>query len=737
MKQLSFLVLAVFSIAVSFGTVAQGKIPYPAALDSAAVVQNSLEDIHKQAFFLGNGDLNALLFSQGNSLKLVVSKNDVWDSRMNTKDDPDLPSVNVREHSWTGTRGAKSSWNDYVYPNQLPCSFVQIQSGNVSRAISSPATGSVTVETAQGAAEVRVLWQANVFLVRTGGNVELAEAKQKFLPPAVLGESEGVQWLKQILPGDKDYAGMQCLTALQREGDCCAVAVVSSHENEDMLAHARRLIKQALDNPEAAVKTHKGGWQEFWSTSGVELAEADLQNWWYRQLYYFRCFSKPGAVAIGLGAGLPRNPGWHGSYKINYNIWQTFWTPFAYNHPELVEPWVEHLYAYLPRARWFAQAAYGCEGAAYFSDTWPHEVDPALCKTKNKHQIAYMPWGYTMGMSGMAIQNLWNYYLYKPDRDYLEARIYPVIKEVAIFYASFIEQCKLDEQDKAIVGPSYSPEHGPFGTDDNPYDLAYTRYTLDAAIEAAEILKVDPALVARWKRSRDLLPPYPSFKDPEQADLPVFADWRGGTFKAVQKYNIVVPVIPLFPAEQFSWFSSDDDKATCKRAIHYVEDRYNRNNSVVILNTARARLSMTDDAMKDTLSWFRQQELPNGLFHWQGHGNFMSEQTAVGALMNEFLLQSVHGIIRVFPAWPKDNDAAFTRLRAQGGFLVSARQKDGKIKGLEVETTVSGTLRLLNPWSQISVKTDGRLRRLQPDARGVVTLGVKASEKLVFTEGPD
>jgi alpha-L-fucosidase 2 len=77
----------------------------------------------------------------------------------------------------------------------------------------------------------------------------------------------------------------------------------------------------------------------------------------------------------------------------------------------------------------------------------------------------------------------------------------------------------------------------------------------------------------------------------------------------------------------------------------------------------------------------------------------MPESIGVAAIVTEFLMQSVVDTIRVFPCWPKEQDAKFTRLRAQGGFLVSAEQKDGQVTKLEITSTVGGTLRLLNPWT--------------------------------------
>ncbi len=73
--------------------------------------------------------------------------------------------------------------------------------------------------------------------------------------------------------------------------------------------------------------------------------------------------------------------------------------------------------------------------------------------------------------------------------------------------------------------------------------------------------------------------------------------------------------------------------------------------------------------------------------------------SGIAAGISEFLWQSVTGIIRVFPCWPKDQDPAFTRLRAQGGFLVSAEQKGGKVVCLEILSTVGGPLRMVDPWT--------------------------------------
>jgi hypothetical protein len=314
------------------------------------------------------------------------------------------------------------------------------------------------------------------------------------------------------------------------------------------------------------------------------------------------------------------------------------------------------------------------------------------------------------------------YYLYSGNITYLREKIYPIIRDYADFYASFIEKCKPDGS-KIVFGPSVDPEHTAFGWDNSPYDLAWSKHTLKAAIQAAKVLGVDSDKAKRWSNSLNKLPYYPV-----SGDVVKVGDRETG-------YNIITPIVPLFPAEQVSWFSPENEKAMFKRSIQWIQTRYNLNNSVVMLNVARARLSMTDEALNDTKTWFKGKEQPNGLFYWKAHGFYMSEQTAVSGLITEFLLQSVDNIVRIFPAWPKNKDAEFKNLRTRGGFLVAARQKNGAISDLKVESTIGGELKLISPWKSIIVKCfDCKQITLDPDSMGIVQVSTTKGQKIEFFE---
>jgi hypothetical protein len=74
------------------------------------------------------------------------------------------------------------------------------------------------------------------------------------------------------------------------------------------------------------------------------------------------------------------------------------------------------------------------------------------------------------------------------------------------------------------------------------------------------------------------------------------------------------------------------------------------------------------------------------------------ENFALPVVVNECLMQSYDGTIRLFPNWPMDKDAEFYNLRAAGTFLVNATLKNGKVSEIKVASEVGGVLSMILPW---------------------------------------
>jgi len=838
MKTLDWIV-AVMGLSASLAN--GDSVAFPSALNGSAVVQSPMAAEIPGSLILGNGDLNGILWIHDGRLRFSITKNDICDGRLDTKDDPESVRIDIKNHQWSSPPrcGNPPSW-DKPYPCPLICGHIEFggqdrvgwstvralakasvrydaetkrvtatiagASGDsagwgfvpkiagaarkvavsVSGAANAkwyldfpgtgvksgwqPATADATttefelpagnkleridfyvwtndgmpaeirlhsllidqetqslagasalvassldarldlaraVGAVTGAAGMkltaRVLANHNAMLFDTTEPVTLTPCTASFIPASRLGKQNGVEWILTKVPGDVDWPGMSFALAHAARRTRHVVAVVSSLAAKDPVAAAVGLAGRLLD--EDATKQmaeHEAAWREFWSASGVALQDAYLESVWYRNLYFLRCGSKPGAQPLGLflGCALDAMP-WHGCATTDYNFEQAFWGAFTCNHPELAEPYNRYLVEYLPRGKWFAKETYGLDGAFYPVNHFTHQInDPSVCKSKNQHMNFYLPWTYVPGANGWQAQNVWFAHLYQPDRNYLQRRAYPLVKAMAIFYANFLDQCRKTPAGKAIYGPTYSPEHRDFGVDDTPCDIAWTRFTLRAAIQGATVLGSDADLVKRWQAALTLTPDYPFTV---KLQPPVIADARGG--EPIQ-YNVPVPTLPVFPAGEVNWWSSEEERTVFARTIETIETT--GYNSVMMLAGARARLSLPD-----TRAWilreFKKRQMPNGYLQLLGdtRGNY-SEQMAAAGIVSELLVQSVGDILRVFPAWPKDQDASFTRLRAQGGLLITAEQKGGRVVNLQITSTVAGKVRWLSPWTNQVLERDAK-----------------------------
>jgi hypothetical protein len=84
------------------------------------------------------------------------------------------------------------------------------------------------------------------------------------------------------------------------------------------------------------------------------------------------------------------------------------------------------------------------------------------------------------------------------------------------------------------------------------------------------------------------------------------------------------------------------------------------------------------------------------------------ENFALPVVVNECLLQSYNGSLRLFPNWPKDKSAEFRTLRAAGAFLVSAAAGGGEVQWVEIESEAGSLLRVILPWNGAHVHSSVR-----------------------------
>jgi hypothetical protein len=110
-----------------------------------------------------------------------------------------------------------------------------------------------------------------------------------------------------------------------------------------------------------------------------------------------------------------------------------------------------------------------------------------------------------------------------------------------------------------------------------------------------------------------------------------------------------------------------------------------------------ARIGYDPQALvKDLRGMATNNAYPNAYIFFEGGG--VETVSTIPATVDEMLLQSHQGVLRLFPVWPRDMDARFGNLRAYGAFLVSSELSKGEVKSLVIESEKGKSCTLQNPW---------------------------------------
>jgi alpha-L-fucosidase 2 len=300
---------------------------------------------------------------------------------------------------------------------------------------------------------------------------------------------------------------------------------------------------------------------------------------------------------------------------------------------------------------------------------------------------------------------------YSMDRQFLEERAYPWLRDTSVFLEAVTEK---GPDGKRTLPLSSSPEINDdrltawFPSITN-YDLALIRWTFERTSELAQILgKTDEA--DHWRR---VLAEMPELSlDPESRKLLVAKD-----YSLPFSHRHFSHLMAIHPLGSIRWENGPADQATIKASLAELDAKGTSawcGYSFSWLANLAARAREGERAERALQIFSEAFCLRNG-FHCNGdqsgkgyssfryrpftlEGNF-----AAAAGLQEMLLQSYSGTIRVFPAIPASwKDVSFKTLRAEGAFLVSAERRSGATERIEIIAEKGGLLRLENPFPESS-----------------------------------
>ena len=671
-----------------------------------------------EAVPLGNGLLGGLLWGGGSQLKLSLDRGDLWDSRIpEILKRPDWNYATIKrlvaeKNQAKMVEMFDAPYNAFPYPTKIPAGRLEIaldaaQSAERFSLDLRKATGRVDV-TGNGRVEVFYSAVEPVALLRVTGPAPT----WKIVPPASLnrlgynapttGTDAGVSWSLQQCAGELQYA---VVVAQRRDGESTllAVTVASTADDADPVALGRRRVEAALAaGYDEMFAEHAAWWAEFWARSGVRVPDAAIQAHYDLVRYFHGAASRRGAPPVPLqgvwtadAGGLPP---WHGDYHHDTNTQMTYWAYQTAGHFDEGAAFLDFMWDLLPKHREFARTFYDAPGAAV----------PGVMTLDGSAMGGWGQYSLSPVQGAWVAQSFYWHWRYTMDRKFLADRAYPYCVEIAECLAALLEA---DESGKLKLPLSTSPEihnnsMAAWLTPNTNNDLALLHWLFGALAEMARDLNDAPA-AERWAGLLGKLD-----------DLAV--EGEAGPLRLAPDQSLAGShrhhshLMAIHPLGTLHVEGTDRDRKIIAASLEQT-DRLGTSAWVGFsfgwYSCMAARCGDSDRALEHLDAFVkafisRNGFNQNGDFKRLGYSNFsyrpftLEANFAACQAVQEMLLQSWGGTVRVFPAVPNEwADVSFDSLRAEGAFVVSARRTGGVTRRVSIRSVRGGTLVLRDPFA--------------------------------------
>lgn len=473
-------------------------------------------------------------------------------------------------------------------------------------------------------------------------------------------------------------------------GTVLAFTVGASIDGADWAEKAWAALKSALEGDyDTLAKSHRRWWKHFWQESGLTLPDKTFEKNWYLTNYLLGSCSRRGCPPMALQGVWTADEGtlppWKGDYHHDLNTQLCYSSYLKANHLESGESFLDFLWNLGEKGREFARDFYGTEGMCL----------PAVMALDGQSLGGW-------GMYSLSPTNqIWLCQLFarhgrdSGDEKFCREKMIPYLRQTAQCLCGLLRE----REGKLYLPISSSPEiHDDtiraFLTPNSNYDLSLLRWLFAtlAQLEPEEgwetILEKLPALAVD-ENGVLLLSPDEAIQESHRhhSNLMAIHPLRLLDYDSPEGRRIIeANLLDLQRRGPGLW---------CGYSYAWAAELY------ALARKGNAAARALEVFWEDFCS-------PNG-FHLNGdyrergssmlhyrpftlEGNF-----AAASALQEMLLQSEKGIVRLFPALPQqwqNQRLSFRRFRAEGGVLVSAQRRCGRVETLTLEQGAGKTLRL-------------------------------------------
>lgn len=697
-----------------------------------------------EALPLGNGLTGALVWGDGAPLRISLDRADLWDLRPVPEwEHPDCNYATMRRWVAEGRiedlhRLYSEPYDKRPAPTKIPAGRIELRLPAVqgSRLRLGDATAEVELEGGRHL-DVMVCGTAAVGYIRLLGHGEDPVAQvvaPAFSGPGAAGTGPEAN---SLTPGalsalgyppaqpraagtatgflQEGWGGFAYAIALATrsspEGPWeAAWSIATNREAPDPWQLAATRAEHALARGWAAHHQHHAAWwAAHWNRSTVSLPHSPtLERQWALETYKLGAAARRGAPPISLQAVWTADEGtippWKGDYHHDLNTQLSYWPCYTGNRLEGGLGFLDWLWETRAAARDWTRMFWALPGLNV----------PMTSDLAGRQMGGWEQYTCSATTAAWLAEHFYLHWRYSRDRVFLADRAYPYLSEVCTFLEAVTET---GPDGRRFLPLSASPEIfdnrlEAWMTPTTNYDLALIRWALGAAAELAQELSL-PEDAARWQGVLATLPDLGLAPDGHLLVAP------GLTLP--ESHRHFSHLMAIHPLGLRTWEGGDAHRRTIQAAIAELErlgpDLW-CGYSYAWFASLAARAKDGTRAERALQVFARAFCSPNS-FHLNGdqtasgHSRFtyrpftLEGNFAAGAAIQEMLLQSYGGVVRVFPAVPPTwTEAAFTTLRADGAFLVSARREGGRTVEVRIESEAGGHLVMEDPFGKTRVRVE-------------------------------
>ena len=441
-----------------------------------------------------------------------------------------------------------------------------------------------------------------------------------------------------------------------------------------------------------------GYWSRFWRDSDVRVPDAELQHFYDFAMYCYGAASRTPHAPIALQAVWTADngdlPPWHGDYHMDLNIQETYWAAPVAGKFDALDAYADHMVAVLPALQAYGRDFFDMkDGAAAIPGHMAYDGT----------FIAGAPMWALPPVHGLwAFQQVFDAWAYRPTTERLE-KIWPL----AVALADGAEQVLLPPDAHGVrrYAISASPEFGENTPQsvtlkgNTTYDLSVTRGFFKEVARLAAA-KGDTARETRWR---------------------ALAEALGGPHLDEQGRYLLDASTPLtFPHRHpshlhdiFPYFDvapQADAKASYAAFRALGLSRW-AGHTIVECACKAAAIGDGDEALFCLRAFASRYTARNG-FHINGYYQgapqlarkrdvfTLEANMAMARGVQEMLLRGEWGRISLFPALPRewaDKEVSFRGLAVPGGHRVSARKTADGAVSAEILGFSDATVQLVLP----------------------------------------